>query len=44
MVSGYELCEWLRNKEGMDLPVLMLTARDTLNDKLKVSIQARMII
>ncbi|VXA83396.1 putative two-component system sensor protein (ColR-like) [Acinetobacter sp. 8I-beige] len=33
--SGYELCEWLRNKEGMDLPVLMLTARDTLNDKLK---------
>ena len=33
--SGYELCEWLRNKEAMDLPVLMLTARDTLNDKLK---------
>ena len=29
--SGYELCEWLRNKEAMDLPVLMLTARDTLN-------------
>lgn len=32
--SGYELCEWLRN-EGLDLPVLMLTARDTLDDKLK---------
>ncbi len=28
-VSGYEM------KKGMDLPVLMLTARDTLNDKLK---------
>ena len=33
--SGYELCEWLRNEEGLDLPVLMLTARDTLDDKLK---------
>ena len=33
--SGYELCEWLRNHQGMDLPVLMLTARDTLDDKLK---------
>ncbi len=32
--SGYDLCEWLRN-EGMDIPVLMLTARDTLSDKLK---------
>ena len=29
------MCEWLRNKRGLDLPVLMLTARDTLNDKLK---------
>ena len=33
--SGYDLCEWLRNQESMDIPVLMLTARDTLNDKLK---------
>ena len=33
--SGYELCKWLRNEEGLDLPVLMLTARDTLDDKLK---------
>jgi len=33
--SGYELCEWLRHEEGLDLPVLMLTARDTLDDKLK---------
>ncbi|MDY6458301.1 MULTISPECIES: response regulator transcription factor [Acinetobacter] len=33
--SGYDLCEWLRNQESMDIPVLMLTARDTLDDKLK---------
>lgn len=33
--SGYELCDWLRNQQGMDIPVLMLTARDTLDDKLK---------
>ncbi len=33
--SGYELCEWLRTERGLDLPVLMLTARDTLDDKLK---------
>jgi len=33
--SGYELCDWLRNEQGMDIPVLMLTARDTLDDKLK---------
>lgn len=32
--SGYDLCEWLRNQQSMDIPVLMLTARDTLNDKL----------
>ncbi|EXB27960.1 two-component system response regulator protein [Acinetobacter baumannii 1437282] len=32
--SGYDLCEWLR-AEGKDMPILMLTARDTLNDKLK---------
>lgn len=33
--SGYELCQWLRTEQGLDLPVLMLTARDTLDDKLK---------
>lgn len=33
--SGYDLCEWIRHQEGMDIPVLMLTARDTLDDKLK---------
>ena len=33
--SGYELCEWLRLERDLDLPVLMLTARDTLDDKLK---------
>lgn len=32
---GYELCEWLRHQQGIDIPVLMLTARDTLEDKLK---------
>lgn len=33
--TGYDLCEWLRNEQGLDLPLLMLTARDTLDDKLK---------
>ncbi|WP_151761191.1 response regulator transcription factor [Acinetobacter seifertii] len=33
--SGYDLCNWLRNEQGVDIPVLMLTARDTLDDKLK---------
>lgn len=33
--SGYSLCEWLRVEQALDLPVLMLTARDTLDDKLK---------
>lgn len=33
--SGYDLCEWLRQQESMDIPVLMLTARDTLDDKMK---------
>ncbi|NNH01746.1 response regulator transcription factor [Acinetobacter sp. ANC 5414] len=33
--SGYDLCDWLRNEQDLDLPVLMLTARDTLDDKLK---------
>ena len=29
------MCEWLRVEQALDLPVLMLTARDTLDDKLK---------
>lgn len=33
--SGYDLCEWLRTNQGKDIPILMLTARDTLDDKLK---------
>ena len=32
-MDGLTLCETLRNK-GMDIPVLMLTARDSLDDKL----------
>lgn len=32
--SGYELCQWLREQCGLSLPVMMLTARDTINDKL----------
>ena len=32
-ISGIELCRTLR-EEGRDLPVLMLTAKDTLGDKL----------
>ncbi len=32
-MSGLEVCEALRN-QGVDVPVLMLTARDTLEDKL----------
>ncbi len=31
-LDGLEVCEALRNK-GMDTPVLMLTARDTIDDK-----------
>lgn len=33
--SGYDLCHWLRKEQGLDIPVLMLTARDTLDDKMK---------
>ncbi|WOE32428.1 MULTISPECIES: response regulator transcription factor [unclassified Acinetobacter] len=33
--SGYDLCQWLRQDADLSLPVLMLTARDTLHDKLK---------
>ena len=32
-MSGLQVCEALR-KEGVDVPVLMLTARDTIEDKL----------
>lgn len=32
--TGYELCQWLREQCGLSLPVMMLTARDTLDDKL----------
>ncbi len=32
-MSGLDLCDQLR-KNGQDMPILMLTARDTLNDKL----------
>ena len=32
-MSGLDLCEVLR-KNGRDMPILMLTARDTLDDKL----------
>ncbi|WP_375748361.1 response regulator transcription factor [Vibrio sp. HN007] len=32
-MSGLEVCEKLR-QQGLDIPVLMLTARDTLDDKL----------
>ncbi len=33
--TGYQLCDWVRNEQGLDLPVLMLTARDTVEDKLQ---------
>ncbi|NJR57458.1 MAG: response regulator transcription factor [Cyanobacteria bacterium CRU_2_1] len=33
VMSGVELCQWLRSK-GNPLPVLMLTAKDTLLDKI----------
>lgn len=33
VMSGVELCQWLRSK-GNPLPVLMLTAKDTLVDKI----------
>ncbi len=32
---GFDLCHWLRTEQGLDIPVLMLTARDTLDDKIK---------
>ena len=33
-MDGLEICERLRHEYGIDTPVLMLTARDELNDKL----------
>ena len=32
--NGFEVCEKLRNELGIDTPILMLTARDQLEDKL----------
>ncbi|WP_151800958.1 response regulator transcription factor [Acinetobacter bereziniae] len=32
---GFDLCNWLRTEQDLDIPVLMLTARDTLDDKIK---------
>ncbi len=34
-LDGLSLCRQLRERAGQQLPVLMLTARDTLDDKLK---------
>ncbi len=34
-MDGLELCQKLRNQARRDLPILMLTARDTLNDKIR---------
>ena len=33
--SGFECCRTLRESEACDTPVLFLTARDTLDDKLE---------
>jgi len=33
-MDGFELCRKLRQEKGVNAPVLMLTARDELNDKL----------
>src|SRR5690606_2307560 len=34
-MDGMKLCRKLRDEEHVDTPVLMLTARDSLNDKLQ---------
>ena len=34
-LDGYSICHELRNTSKIDTPILMLTARDTLEDKLK---------
>lgn len=33
--SGYMLCQWLRQEKSLAIPVLMLTARDQIDDKLQ---------
>ena len=33
-MDGFELCDRIRNEHGIDTPVLFLTARDELDDKL----------
>ena len=34
-INGYEVCKKLREEAGLDIPIIMLTARDTLEDKLE---------
>ncbi|GLB46161.1 DNA-binding response regulator [Philodulcilactobacillus myokoensis] len=34
-ISGYDILKHWREKDQLDLPVLILTAKDTLNDKIK---------
>lgn len=34
-MSGYEVCERLRERDGTGTPIIMLTARDRLEDKLQ---------
>ncbi len=33
-LDGFEVCQRLRHEQGSDIPILMLTARDQLQDKL----------
>ncbi|UTW46255.1 response regulator transcription factor [bacterium SCSIO 12696] len=33
-IDGYEVCHRMRNQLGLGMPIIMLTARDTLDDKL----------
>ena len=33
-LDGYELCRKLRKEAGLDTPIIMVTARDTLDDRL----------
>ena len=33
-IDGYEVCRKLRQEAALDIPIIMLTARDTLEDKL----------
>jgi len=34
-IDGYQVCERLRNDAGRDTPIIMLTARDALDDRLQ---------